>query len=209
MWAAPMETRDSIAQNYHKTLIKMPWLREPFWQALCSMAEPELKYFNTQCFTSEYCLSKNLHTFWSVHEFHIFYICPFYPFPQTPFCIIGVKTIAIHCRAQSHTTKFTWLFVAVNLHTSVWHYCLTFTSNNHRCNLPEESGGKSTTCNTVMKVFKHLLSWKSVKSWRQHKCMWEDTILINLRCSDVFQELVCSINVDWPEVSSRPETVHW
>lgn len=39
-WAAAMATRDSIAQNYHKKLIKKPWLRAPLWQALCSTAEP-------------------------------------------------------------------------------------------------------------------------------------------------------------------------
>lgn len=39
-WAVAMVTGDSIAQNYHKTLIKKPWLRAPFWQALCSSAEP-------------------------------------------------------------------------------------------------------------------------------------------------------------------------
>lgn len=39
-WAAAMVAGDSIAQNYHKRLIRKPWLRAPFWQALCSTAEP-------------------------------------------------------------------------------------------------------------------------------------------------------------------------
>lgn len=39
-WAAAMETRDWIAQNFHKTLIKIPWLWAPFWEVLHRIAEP-------------------------------------------------------------------------------------------------------------------------------------------------------------------------